>query len=234
VAALYSGSACRWPRRKEQELPIVVHVVDDDMSFRTAVGRLLRTAGYEVAIYESAQQLLDRLPDNKEPSCVLLDVKIPGITGPELQDRLISLGSTLPIVFLTGHGDIETSVQAIKAGAEDFLTKPVSKDKLLDAVERAVARHRAAQEQDNQLKSLHSLVAKLTPREKEVFELVVRGRMNKQIGFQLGTTERTVKAHRRKVMEKIGAQSLAELVLIAERLGILDPPSKSGVSPPPT
>jgi len=147
---------------------------------------------------------------------------------------LISLGSTLPIVFLTGHGDIETSVQAIKAGAEDFLTKPVSKDKLLDAVERAVARHRAAQEQDNQLKSLHSLVAKLTPREKEVFELVVRGRMNKQIGFQLGTTERTVKAHRRKVMEKIGAQSLAELVLIAERLGILDPPSKSGVSPPPT
>ena len=134
-------------------MPIVVHVVDDDMSFRTAVGRLLRTAGYEVAIYESAQQLLDRLPDNKEPSCVLLDVKIPGITGPELQDRLISLGSTLPIVFLTGHGDIEMSVQAIKAGAEDFLTKPVSKDKLLDAVERAVARHRAAQEQDNQLKS---------------------------------------------------------------------------------
>jgi RNA polymerase sigma factor (sigma-70 family) len=202
-------------------LPTVVHVVDDDSSFRTAISRLLRAAGYEVVAYQSAAQLLERLPDEGEPNCILLDVRIPGLSGPELQGRLAALGSTLPIVFLTGHGDISTSVQTIKAGAEDFLTKPVSKDKLIDAIERAMTRHRAAREQHVQINSLRSLVAKLTPREREVFELVVRGKMNKQIAFDLGTTERTIKAHRQKVMEKVGAQSLAELVSIAERLGIL-------------
>ena len=204
----------------------LIHVVDDDESFRTTLGRLLRTCGYEVALYESAKQLLEQLPDEAGPSCILLDVQIPGLSGPELQDRLAERGSTLPIVFLTGHGDIPTTVQAIKAGAEDFLTKPVPKDKLLDAIERALAKARSTREQHNRLNALRTLVATLTPREREVFERVVRGKLNKEIAHELGTTERTIKAHRQKVMDKIQARTFAELVSIAERLGI------SGTSPP--
>ncbi len=201
-------------------LPAIVHVVDDDPSFRTAIGRLLRQCGYEVASYGSADQLLDRLPDEGRPSCILLDVQIPGLTGPELQDRLADRGSLLPIIFLTGHGDIATSVQAIKSGAEDFLTKPVVKAKLLGAIERAVAGYQATREQRCRLDAMRALVVSLTPREREVFELVVRGKLNKQIGHELGTTERTIKAHRHKVMEKMRVQSVAELVSIAEQLGI--------------
>ena len=154
------------------------------------------------------------------PSCILLDVQIPGLTGPELQDRLAERGFTIPVIFLTGHGDIPTTVQTIKAGAEDFLTKPVTKERLVAAIERAVARHQATREQRDRLGALRALVATLTPREREVFERVVQGKMNKQIGHELGATERTIKAHRRKVMEKMRVQSLAELVSIAERLGI--------------
>jgi RNA polymerase sigma factor (sigma-70 family) len=202
-------------------LPTFVHIVDDDASFRTTIGRLLRVCGYEVAMYESAEQLLDRLPDDVHPSCILLDVEIPGLSGPELQDRLAELGSTLPIVFLTGHGDVPTTVRAIKAGAEDFLTKPVPKEKLIDAIERAVARARTMREKSDQLTSLRALIGTLTPRERQVFERVARGKMNKQIARELGTTERTIKAHRQKVMEKLRVESLAELVLIAERFGTL-------------
>jgi FixJ family two-component response regulator len=202
-------------------LPTVIHVVDDDASFRTAIGRLLRASGYEVALYESAKQLLEELPDEVGPSCILLDVQIPGLSGPELQDRLAQRGSKVPIVFLTGHGDIPTSVHAIKAGADDFLTKPVPKDMLLDAITRAVARYQSSCEQRDRLNILHALVCTLTPRQRQVFELVVRGQMNKQIAHELGATERTIKAHRQKVMEKARVQSLAELVSIAERLGIL-------------
>ena len=208
-------------------MPKLVHVVDDDASFRNSVGRLLRACGYDVAVYESAEQLLQQLPEATGPSCILLDVRIPGVSGPELQDRLARQGSTLPIVFLTGHGDIETSVQAIKAGAEDFLTKPVAKDKLLDAIERAIARHQAAREQHDRLNTLRAKVARLTPRERQVFDLVVRGRMNKQIAHELGTTERTVKAHRQRVMEKLQVESLAQLVSMAERLDAL-----SAATPP--
>jgi len=199
----------------------VVHVVDDDESFRTSTARLLRALGYEVMVYESAQALLERLPDDRGASCVLLDVQIPGVSGPELQSRLVELGSALPIVFITGHGDIPMTVQAIKAGAEDFLTKPVPKDKLIDAIERAVSRHRIVRDQYLRLQSQRSLIAKLTPRERQVFERVVRGKINKQIAFELGATERTIKAHRQRVMEKVGVQTLAELVSIAERAGIL-------------
>ncbi len=202
-------------------LPTLVHIVDDDASFRTTTGRLLRVCGYEVAMYKSAEQLLERPPDDARPSCILLDVKIPGLSGPELQERLAALGSTLPIVFLTGHGDVPTTVRAIKAGAEDFLTKPVPKDKLIDAIERAVAHSRATREKSDQLTALGTLISTLTPRERQVFEQVARGRMNKEVARDLGTTERTVKAHRQKVMEKLRANSLAELVLIAERFGIL-------------
>jgi FixJ family two-component response regulator len=202
-------------------MPTVIHLVDDDVSFRRALSRLLHAFGFEVAAYGSARELLDHLPQPSEPSCILLDVQIPGLTGPELQDRLIGLGYELPVIFLTGHGDIPTSVQAIKAGAEDFLTKPVPSEVLYKAIVRALARHRLLLEQKQKLKSLQDLVCALTPREREVFELVVQGRLNKQIAFQLGATERTIKAHRHKIMEKVRVGSLAELVVIAERLGIL-------------
>ena len=201
----------------------IIHIVDDDQSFRKTVGRLLRTCGYDVALYESAKLLLDQMPDDARPSCILLDVQIPGLSGPELQDRLAERGSTLPIIFLTGHGDIPTTVQAIKAGAEDFLTKPVPKDKLVNAIERALARGQSNREQHSRLSALRARVATLTPREREVFERVVQGKLNKEIAFELGTTERTIKAHRHKVMEKLQARTLAELVSIAGRLGISAP-----------
>jgi FixJ family two-component response regulator len=202
-------------------LPGFVHVVDDDISFRTAIERRLKKAGYEVATYPSAQHLLDRLPDDDAAGCILLDVRIPGLTGPELQTRLSELGSTLPIVFLTGYADVPTTVQAIKAGAEDFLTKPVSSEKLLQAIERALAHHQQIRSRNSALEVVRARTARLTPREGEVFRLVVRGKTNKQIGNALGATERTIKAHRHQVMEKLEVQSLAELVSLAERLGIL-------------
>lgn len=184
--------------------------------------RRLRLAGYDVATYASAQDLLDRLPGDDKPGCVLLDVQIPGLSGPELQSRLIELGSTLPIVFLTGHADTPTTVRAIKAGAEDFLTKPVASEQLIDAIERALARQAAILTQRGRLDKFRAHVASLTPRERQVFDLIVRGKINKQVAYALGTTERTVKAHRHQVMEKMQVRSLAELVSIAERLGMLD------------
>ena len=202
-------------------MPGRVHVVDDDDSFRTAIQRRLKLAGYQVATYPSAQQLLDRLPDENEPGCILLDVRMPGLSGPELQGRLYELGSTLPIVFLTGHGDTPTTVQTIKAGAEDFLTKPVEPKQLLGVIERALARHATARGERRRLEEMRALVAALTPRERQVFGLVVRGKLNKQTAHELGATERTIKAHRHQVMEKMKVQSLAELVSIAERLGLL-------------
>ena len=198
-----------------------IHVVDDDESFRSAIARRLKHAGYEVATYPSAQQLLDCPLDDNEPGCILLDVQIPGLSGPELQARLNELGSTLPVVFLTGHADTPTTVRTMKAGAEDFLTKPVESEQLLDAIERALARHSIARTARNRLDEMRGLMAALTPREKQVFGLIVRGRLNKQIAHELGTTERTIKAHRQQVMEKMKVQSLAELVTMAERLSLL-------------
>lgn len=204
-------------------MPGFVHVVDDDASFRTAIERRLTLAGYQVTTYPSAQQLLESLPDESEPGCILLDVQIPGLGGLEFQGLLNALGSALPIVFLTGFADTPTTVRAIKAGAEDFLTKPVDSEQLLGAVERALARHAVAHSEQLRLQEVRVLAAGLTAREGEVFALVVRGRLNKQIAFALGTTERTIKAHRHQVMEKMKAQSLAELVRMAERLGVLGP-----------
>ncbi|MCA6100816.1 response regulator transcription factor [Bradyrhizobium australafricanum] len=196
-----------------------VHIVDDDASFRAALERRLKLAGYRVATYASARELLDQLPDDEGAGCILLDVRIPGMSGPELQGRLNELGSTLPIVFLTGHADTATTVQAIKAGAEDFLTKPIASEQLIEAINRALARHELARGRRTRLDSLRALLAKLTPRERQVFDLIVCGRINKQIAHELGTTERTIKAHRHQVMEKMQVQSLAELVSIAEQLG---------------
>ncbi len=202
-------------------LPGRVHVVDDDVSFRTAIERRLKKAGYEVVTYPSAQHLLDCMPSESELGCILLDVRIPELSGPELQERLSELGSTLPIIFLTGYPDVQTTVRTIKAGAEDFLTKPVSSDKLLQAVERAIAHHTATYRLKSTLDVVRARIATLTPRERQVFELVIRGKQNKQIANALGATERTIKAHRHRVMEKMQVQSLAELVSLAERVGVL-------------
>jgi FixJ family two-component response regulator len=207
-----------------------IHVVDDDASFRTAIERRLKKAGYEVATYPSAQHLLDRRPDDHEPSCILLDVQMPGLSGPELQECLNRQNSTLPIVFLTGHADTRTTVQTIKAGADNFLTKPVSSEELLRAIEQALVRHEAARNRRDKLNLTRGRIATFTPRERQVFELMVRGKINKQIAHELGTTERTVKAHRQQVMEKAKAQSLAELVSIAEQLGILATAAKASGS----
>lgn len=204
-------------------MPDLVHIIDDDASFRTAVERRLKLAGYDVRTYSSAQQLLDSLPDADGPSCILLDVQMPGLSGLELQSRLIESGSILPIVFVTGYADTPTTVRAIKAGAEDVLVKPASSEQLIDAIERAIARYESARNQRSKFNCLRRLVATLTPRERQVFNLIIRGKINKQIAYELGTTERTVKAHRHQVMEKMQVHSLAELVSNAERLGMLDP-----------
>ena len=183
-------------------MPGTIYVVDDDASFQTAIQRRLQKEGYQVEIFSSAQQLLDRRPDQAEPGCILLDVRLPGLSGPELQRRLNELGSTLPIVFITGHADISTTVQALKAGADNFLTKPVQSDELVGAIERALARYENTRGLMRALDGHQVRLASLTPRERQVFDLVVRGKINKQIAHQLGTAERTIKAHRQRVMER--------------------------------
>ena len=198
-----------------------VHIVDDDASFRTAMERRLKFAGYEVATYASAEHLLDRLPSESVPGCVLVDVRMPGLSGPELQERLSELGATLPIIFLTGHPDIRATVCAIKAGADDFLTKPVTSDDLLKAIARAIAQHEVSRGLKSKLDMVRARMAALTPRERQVFDLVIRGDTNKHAARSLGCTERTIKAHRHMVMEKMQVQSLAELVSLAERIGVL-------------
>ena len=198
-----------------------VHIVDDDASFRTAMERRLKFAGYEVATYASAEHLLDRLPSESVPGCVLLDVRMPGLSGPELQERLSELGATLPIIFLTGHPDIPATVRAIKAGADDFLTKPVTSDDLLNAIARAIAHQEVSRGLKSKLDMVRAHMAALTPRERQVFDLVIRGDTNKHAARSLGCTERTIKAHRHMVMEKMQVQSLAELVSLAERIGVL-------------
>ncbi|MFC7701741.1 response regulator transcription factor [Bradyrhizobium sp. GCM10028915] len=208
-------------------MPGFVHIVDDDQSFRTAIERRLKKAGYKVETYACAQQLLDHLPTSDEPSCIILDVRMPGVDGPALQKRLGELSSPLPIIFLTGVPNIPATVQAIKAGADDFLTKPVNSDDLFRAIERACAHHQTLRGLKEKMDDTRARLGRLTPRERQVFDLVVRGNMNKQIAHTLGTTERTIKAHRHGVMEKLQVRSLAELVSLAERIGLLGGASDS-------
>jgi len=184
--------------------------------------RRLKQAGYNVATYASAQQLLDRLPSHNEPSCIILDVRMPGLDGPALQKRLSELGPTLPIIFLTGHADTRTVVQTLKAGADDFLTKPIEFDDLSRAIEKAFAHHQALRGLQDKLDGVRARLGRLTPRERQVFDLIVLGNTGKQIGRSLGTTERTIKAHRHRVMEKMQVQTLAELVSLAERVGAVN------------
>jgi len=199
----------------------LVYIVDDDSHVRAAVGRLLKLRGYEVTEYESADDFLERVSEAAKPGCVLLDIKMPGLSGPELQRQLSEIGSSLPIIFLTGYADVPATVRAIKRGAYDFLTKPVSEQALIESIKGAFARLEAERPKNEWMNSARSRLDTLTPREREVFEYVVRGVMNKETAHKLGITERTIKAHRQRLFEKLGAKTVAELVSIAERLGLL-------------
>jgi FixJ family two-component response regulator len=205
------------------EVSAIVHVVDDDAAWRQSVERLLVAAGYKAAVYDSAESFLDAtLAD--APGCILLDVRMPGLSGLQLQQRLTATTTrSLPIVFLSGHADIPLTVQAVKAGAQDLLTKPVASEVLLNAVAQAIARDLENRAGRATLDDQRARVRSLTPTERKVFDLVVRGRLNKQIGAELGITERTVKWHRHNFMPKLNVSTLAGLVSLAEQLGMIKP-----------
>jgi FixJ family two-component response regulator len=197
----------------------IVFVVDDDASVRDAIKSLIGSVGLRVETFETAQEFLSsKRPDL--PGCVVLDVRLPGLSGLDLQRELATHGIKLPIIFITGHGDIPMSVRAMKEGALEFLTKPFRDQDLLDAIQKALERDRAARQQRTEMAELRECFDTLTSREKEVMNLVVAGLLNKQIATELGTSEITVKIHRGQVMKKMGPQSLAELVRMSERLGI--------------
>ena len=207
-----------------QEVEPTIRIVDDEASVRKGLSRLLRSAGWRAADYATSEAFM-KSHDPAIPGCLILDVAMPGVDGLELQQRLIDKGCNLPIVFLTGHGDIAMSVQAMRAGALNFLTKPVDEEALLGAVTEAVERDRSARRAQAGLAALREHLAMLTPREREVLDHVVAGELNKQIAGHLGTVEKTIKVHRARVMEKMGARSLAELARMAERLGIAESPA---------
>jgi FixJ family two-component response regulator len=196
-----------------------VYLVDDEPAVRKALGRLLRSAGVEVATFGSAEEFLGAL-EEEAAGCALLDVAMPGLDGLALQETLARRGIDLPVLFLTGHGDVPMSVRAMKAGASDFLTKPVDGKVLVAAVRRALERGRSLARARREDAEIHRRLASLTPREREVLQGVVSGRLNKQIAADLGISEKTVKVHRGRVMEKMNAPSLAELVRLADRAGL--------------
>ena len=196
-----------------------VFIVDDDARLVEALSRFMRVNGYNVQSYTSPREFLTQ-HDATIPGCAVLDVSMPGLDGLELQRALTAGSAQRPIIFITGQGDIPTSVRAMKAGAVDFLTKPVRKEDLLDAVARAKALDAQTRETQVELSSIQGRAATLTPREREVLAHVVAGRLNKQIAFDLGTVERTVKLHRGSVMRKLGVRTVADLVRIAEKAGI--------------
>lgn len=197
----------------------IVFIVDDDASIRTSTERLVRSAGLQVQTFASAQEFLASVrPDG--PACLVLDVRLPGQSGLDLQRELNRCGVQIPIIFMTGHGDIPMSVRAMKEGAVEFLTKPYRKADLLDAIRGAIERDRAARTQRLETGALRQRYEQLTPREREVMALVVAGLLNKQIAGELATAERTIKFHRAHIMEKMEADSLAELVRMAGQLGI--------------
>lgn len=204
----------------------LVHVVDDDAAWRKSVQRLLSAAGYEVVLHDSAEAFLES-GKREAPGCILLDVRMPGLTGLQLQRRLVEMRQAMPIVFLSGHGDIPLTVLAMKAGAEDFLTKPVDTEVLLRVVAQAIARDRQGRDERAQVAELRSRLGTLTATERKVFDLVVRGKLNKQTAADLGMVERTVKWHRHNIMQKLHIQSLAAMVSLAERLGMIGAPART-------
>ncbi len=205
-------------RAMSEDKPIVF-VVDDDVSVRESLELLIRSEGWRVETFISAQEFLNH-PRASIPSCLVLDVSLPGLNGLDLQKRIASGRSEMPIIFITGHGNIPMTVQAMKAGAVEFLTKPFKDEALLTAIRDALTRSQVALASEHEMHALRECYASLTPREREVMGLVVSGLLNKQVGFELGISEITVKAHRGKVMQKMKAGSVADLVKMAERLHI--------------
>jgi FixJ family two-component response regulator len=205
--------------------PATVFLVDDDASVRKALTRLMKSAGYTAQAFASASEFLAYWRDHDEgPGCLLLDVRMPGLSGLDLQHELQTANALLPIIFITGHGDIPMSVKAMKQGAVDFLPKPVKEKVLITAIEQALAKAARDLAERLELDDIKRRMEHLTAREREVMTLVVRGLLNKQIAFELGTVEKTVKVHRSRVMEKMQVQSLAELVRITEKVGLLAKP----------
>ena len=203
---------------KSQQKPIVF-VVDDDVSVRESLELLIKFAGWQPETFASAEEFLAR-PRVETPNCLVLDVSLPDLNGLELQKLIAMDRVDMPIIFITGHGDVPMTVQAMKAGAVEFLTKPIDDDALLSAIKSAVKRSAAALDDQAELQALRQRHESLTPREREVMRLVVAGMLNKQIGLKLGISEITVKAHRGKMMQKMKAESLAQLVKTAVRLGL--------------
>jgi RNA polymerase sigma factor (sigma-70 family) len=201
------------------ELPSIVFVVDDDASVRNALKSLIRSVGLQVELFGSAQEFLQSKRQNV-PSCLILDIRLPGISGLDFQRKLAEAGNFIPIIFISGHGDIPMSVRAMKGGAVEFLTKPFRDQDLLDAIHVALERDRARRQREDEIATLKDRFEWLTPREREVLPLVVSGLPNKQIAAEIGTSETTVKVHRGQLMRKMGADSLPELVRMAERIGI--------------
>lgn len=198
--------------------PSMAFVVDDDPSVRRSLARLLHSAGIPVETFPSAQEFLRREPSECS-SCLILDVRMPGLSGLELQEKLAAAGKIMPIIFITGHGTIPMSVKAIKSGAFDFLQKPFNPQDLLDAIQKAIQRGKQLREKQDEIGRIQRRVHLLTPREREVFGLVITGKLNKEIAYELGICEKTVKVHRARVMEKMQAGSFADLVRFAEKLG---------------
>jgi FixJ family two-component response regulator len=205
------------------DVPPIVFVVDDDVSVRESLELLIKSAGWQPETFVSAQEFLSR-PQSPVPCCLVLDVTLPGLSGLELQKQLAERAD-MPIIFITGHGDVPMTVQAMKAGAVEFLTKPFKDDVLLDAIRGAIDRSRAALRLDSEMRLMRKRYESLSPREREVMALVVSGLLNKQVGGELGISEITVKAHRGQVMRKMKADSLPDLVTMAARLGLQSTPT---------